>query len=389
MSWRISSAARDVGASDMKSRRRRTARQTAVVVVHEAGVGRADPQVPAAGGHELVADRHVGGLAHLVHHEARLEGRHLAPQRAGRLAVVALHPRQQVGRRLDPERVLGIERRIEQLAHRLRRSHGAQPPVERALDEAIAVLDRRGLGHHRQDRDVRQQEEVEDVVRGPGPEVDQHHVDVERPHLVHHANLLQVLDVRRGQEVGGPADHAQPGRLRVREHLVDRRDPALDEVAERALRLRQPQARVEVRAAEVGVHQHDPASHARELPPDRGRQQGFADPALAAADRPDLPARRAGRRAWQDFGHAQGHFKLSTTRSEQFACRFVLFPTGAAASVASSRSPVLDVALKPVGVLKFRVWTALQCPSVRGETTSFSPAPRATGMSSTAARITA
>ena len=131
-----------------------------------------------------------------------------------------------------PSRVLRVERRVHELAHLVGRRRRAQAPVERALDEAVAVLDRRRLGHDRQDRHVRQQEEVEDVVRGAGPEVDEHHVHVERPDLVHHPHLLQVLDVRGGEQVGGPADQrAGPGAgVSVRTSSIDR-DAALDEVA--------------------------------------------------------------------------------------------------------------------------------------------------------------
>jgi hypothetical protein len=54
-----------------------------------------------------------------------------------------------------------------------------------------------------------------------------------------------------------------------------------------------------------------------------------------------------------------------------------------------ARSPGFDVALKPVEVMRFKVWATLLCSSIRGETTSFPPAPWATGSRSTAARITA
>ena len=203
-----------------------------------------------------MADRHVRGLAHLVHHEARLEGRHLAPQRRA-TAVVALHRGQEVGGVRIPCAFFGS--RAESMSSRTAGSGpGAEPPVERALDEAVAVLDRRRLRHHRQQRDVGDQEEVDDVVRRARPQVDEHDVHVERAELVEDAHLLLVVDVGRPQHVGGAADQAQAGGRRVHHHVLDALDPPLDEVAERARRRGQAQARVQVRAAEVGVDEDDP-----------------------------------------------------------------------------------------------------------------------------------
>jgi hypothetical protein len=167
-----------------------------------------------------------GRAAHLVHHEARVEGRDLVLERRRLSGRLLLDDRQQVGRRADAVGVLGVERRVHDLAHALGRGHRAQAPVERALDEAVAVLDRGGLGHDRQHPDVRDQEEVEDVEGGPGAQVDQHDVDVERADAVQQAHLLLVLDVRGRQHVGRAADEAQARTARLLRDLLDRLDAA-------------------------------------------------------------------------------------------------------------------------------------------------------------------
>jgi hypothetical protein len=113
-------------------------------------------------------------------------------------------------------RVLRVEGRLHELPDALGGRGRAQPPVQSALDEPVAVLDRGRLGDDREDRHVREQEEVEDVVGGARPEVDEDHVHVEGAHVLHHPDLLQVLDVRGGEQVRRPADEAQPPRLACR-----------------------------------------------------------------------------------------------------------------------------------------------------------------------------
>ena len=69
---------------------------------------------------------------------------------------------------------------------------------------------------------------------------------------------------------------------------------------------------MEVRAAEVGVHEHDLATHARELVADGGGDQRLADAALAAPHRPHLAA-RTGRRHGNDRGQRLHHGRRNVT----------------------------------------------------------------------------
>ena len=154
----------------------------------------------------------------------------------------------------------------------------------------------------REEGEVRDQEEVDDVEGGARAEIEKHDVDVERPHLVEHAHLLGVLDVGGAQEVGGPAHQAEARHRGLDQHVLDALDPALDEVAERALGRGQAEAGVQVRSTQVGVDEHDALAHPRELPAERSREQGLADPTLAPADRPDLSLQTR-----YDDGCRQGH----------------------------------------------------------------------------------
>ena len=142
----------------------------------------------------------------------------------------------------------------------------AQPAEQRALDEPISVLDRRRLGHDHEQVRVGHQEEVEDVEGGSGPEVHEHDVGVDGAQVAQQPHLLLVLDVRRRQQVGGAADEAQAREVRLHRHFLDALDTAGDEVGQRSLRRGHAEARVEVRAAEVRVHEHDPLAQARQLP---------------------------------------------------------------------------------------------------------------------------
>ena len=221
---------------------------------------------------------------------------------------------QQVEGRADAARAPRVEGVVDDLPDPLVGRGRAQPAVERALDEAVAVLDRRGLGDHGQHREVGDQEEVDDVERGPGPEIEQHHVHVQGLDPVQDPHLLGVLDVGRAEKVGGSADEPQPRRPRVDQDLLDGVAPALDEVAQGVLGVREAQARVQVGPPEVGVHQHHPLAHPCELPPQGGGEDGLADSPLAAPHGPDLPARPGeGRR--HHAADAQCHGPSSTLRT--------------------------------------------------------------------------
>jgi hypothetical protein len=88
-----------------------------------------------------------------------------------------------------------------------------------------------------------------------------------------------------------------------------------DEVAEAARRAGQAQARVQVRAPEVGVDEDDALAQPRELPSQRGGEQRLADPALAATDGPDLAPHRA--RESEGQGPAQRKVTLASTASSR------------------------------------------------------------------------
>ena len=60
----------------------------------------------------------------------------------------------------------------------------AQTAQKRALDEAEGVLDAGRLGHHHQDADVRDQEEVERDEAGAGRQIADEVVGVDLAHLV-------------------------------------------------------------------------------------------------------------------------------------------------------------------------------------------------------------
>ena len=103
----------------------------------------------------------------------------------------------------------------------------------------------------------------------------------------------------------------------------------MHEVGQRALRRGHAEAGVQVRAAEVGVHQHHALPQPRQLPSQGGGEHGLADAALAAADRPDLPARRARDEGGERVAHRR--VTLARTASRRARVSFDFFHSGAGA----------------------------------------------------------
>ena len=320
--WRMFCAAVPSGSSAAKRRRWRTARQTASSWYTKPGAGGADAEVARAGGHELRADGGVGGAAHLVHHEARAEGGEGGLQRRqGRRALV-LHRAQQLHRRADAPQVGRVHGEIEDLLGLGVVAGRAQAAEQRALDEAVAVLDRRRLRRHHHQVDVRHQEEVDDVERGPRPQVHQDDVRVDGLQPAQQPHLLLVLDVGGGQEVGGAADQAQPREVRLHRDVLDALHAAQDEVGEGALGRGHAEAGVQVRAAEVRVDQHHTLAQPRQLPAQGGGDDGLADPALAAAHRPHLAARRAGDEGGKRVAHLRVTLERTASRRARVSFAF-------------------------------------------------------------------
>ena len=128
------------------------------------------------------------------------------------------------------------------------------------------------------------------------------------------------------------------GKRGVHHHVLDALHPPLDEVAERARRSGQAEARVQVGPAEVGVDEDDALAEPRELPAEGGGQHGLADAALAAADRPDLTPLRARQR--QGGRPAHRRVTLPSTASSRARVGADFFHSGAGAKVmAQSETP--------------------------------------------------
>ena len=202
-----------------------------------------------------------------------LEGRHLAAAAASdRPGASRSTARQQVERRADARTGSWGPARSPRSRARPRSSRGrAQPPVERALDEAVAVLDRRGLGHDHQQADVRDQEEVDDVVgRCPRPGRSARRPRRGRGSGSARAPSAGSLMLAAARKSDGAADQAQPGTARLHRDVLDALHPAADEVAQRSARApARPRQVCRFAPAEVGVHQHHALAQARELPAQR------------------------------------------------------------------------------------------------------------------------
>ena len=170
----------------------------------------------------------------------------------------------------------------------------AERAVEGGLEEVLGVLDRRRLGRDDDQSAPREQEEVQDVVRGASAEVEQDVVDVETADVTEQHLLLAVLGIGH-LEQGLVATHEPEVRHRGLDHqLRERGDLAGQEVRQGVPGPRDPEQRVEVRAAQIAIDHGAAAAR----PGDGGREargdDGLADAALAAAHGPDARSTHEG-----------------------------------------------------------------------------------------------
>ena len=164
-----------------------------------------------------------------------------------------------------------------------------------ALDEAVGILNGRQLRGRDYDLHARRQEQVERVEAGAGAQVEDDDIRVRLLEVADELQLLRVFRVRGADRVAGGVDQRQAVKARRSRYLRELLLVALQEGLERGARSLDPEQRMLVGAAEVGVDQQALESTARHRDGEVRRQDALAHTALAAGDCPNIRAFRGGR----------------------------------------------------------------------------------------------
>ena len=173
------------------------------------------------------------------------------------------------------------DRRAELVA----RERAPQAATEGRAQEAVRRLDGGRLGDGDRDGDVRREHEVEREVALSRADVDDEVLGRQRAERGEPARLAARAErQRRGHASCAAGRSHSPGTLVGTSALAQRRDASFAHVGLDARRA-QAEVRVQVRAAGVGVDEHDGLAELREVDRQVDRDEALADAAAPAADR--------------------------------------------------------------------------------------------------------
>ena len=201
-----------------------------------------------------------------------------------RRLILLLHHVEEIERRTNPLAILLVHRFLDDGAHSVAFHRRPQVAIETHLEKAISILDRARLGNDDQKSRIGQKEEIDDVEREAGADVQEDVVGVDTSNLVQKTRLLKILEIGRGQMAVRATDEPEVRDAGVHDDIFDRRDTAADEISETHLGRAETQRGVEIGSTEIGVDEDDTTTSSREADAQAARDEALSDASLAATD---------------------------------------------------------------------------------------------------------
>ncbi len=207
-------------------------------------------------------------------------------RRAG-LGVDDHHPGNEIARRFRSRSFVVGGQFLESRGDFLSRLGLFELAGEGGFDEVVGVLHRGGFRNNDQNAAVRDEEEVEHVDSGAGPEVEDDMICIELLDVTEDSALLSVFRVGHLEQRIGAADQVEARDRGAQDDVVEVGNSPVEIVRKGEFRIGHAEEGVEVGAAEIGINNDDSLAALGEDHTEVCGEDRFAHTALTSADRPD------------------------------------------------------------------------------------------------------